>query len=317
MQFNEVFQWLKEPPEAPVPAMDRLVLIPLKVSYMSWRLVLRLVLGKSRRDRMRFTKRFWIDKEYSLSFHFMGFLYRSFGMGEIKGGTHLLKIRVPKYGYQYFCRIEKDDFTPGREDEIIELFSPREGDVVVDIGAHIGRYTVISSKRVGLDGKVIALEAAPDNFDILNRNIRLNGLTNVLPLNCAAYSKQTRLKLYEPSAADSIYNTIMPIRGGLNSSYVEVNANTLDAILHANGMEKVDWIKIDVEGAEFEVLKGAAHTLASSGDVTLLIEVHDIQEDNHYNNIVEFLESFGYMVRYEKVHLSGKERHVIFRRERT
>jgi len=111
MQFNEIFQWLKESPEAPVPAMDRLVLIPLKVSYMSWRLVRRPVLGKSRRDRMRFAKRFWIDKEHSLSFHFLRFLYRSFGMGEIKGGTHLLKIRVPKHGYQYFCRIEKGDFT--------------------------------------------------------------------------------------------------------------------------------------------------------------------------------------------------------------
>ena len=84
------------------------------------------------------------------------------------------------------------------EDEIIERFSPKEGDTVVDVGAHIGHYTIIASKRVGPNGKVIAIEADPRNWDMLNRNIKLNQLTNVISLNYAVYSKETKIKLYLP-----------------------------------------------------------------------------------------------------------------------
>ena len=81
-----------------------------------------------------------------------------------------------------------------REDEIIEHFHTKEGDIVVDVGAHIGRYTIISSKRIGQSGKVIAIEPHPSNFEMLNRNIKLNGLTNVIPLNYAVNSKETKNK---------------------------------------------------------------------------------------------------------------------------
>ena len=63
-------------------------------------------------------------------------------------------------------------------------------DALLDVGAHIGPYTLIASRCVGLNGKVVAIEADPANFDILNRNIQLNILTNVIALNYAAYSKE-------------------------------------------------------------------------------------------------------------------------------
>ena len=75
-----------------------------------------------------------------------------------------------------------------------EHFNPKEGDIVVDVGAHVGHYTLISSKRVGQNGKVVAIEADPDNFEMLNRNIKLNGLTNVIPLNYAVYSEVVKVK---------------------------------------------------------------------------------------------------------------------------
>ena len=58
----------------------------------------------------------------------------------------------------------------------------------------MGRYTIISSKRVGKNGKVVAIKAHPGNFEMLNRNIKLNQLTNVIPLNYAVYSKETKIK---------------------------------------------------------------------------------------------------------------------------
>jgi FkbM family methyltransferase len=260
---------------------------------------------------MHLADKFWLDA-CSPSFQIMRRLYQAFGSHPEKGKAHVVKIRVPRQNYQYYCRLEKGDFTPGREDEIASLFAPREGETVVDVGAHVGRYTISSSKRVGSGGRVVAIEAAQGNFDILNRNVRLNRLDNVVTLNCAAYSLQTRLKLYEPSADNSIYDTIMLCRAGHDRSYVEVDAMTLDSILEENRVDNVSWIKIDVEGAELEVLKGSVNTLAKNKGLVLLIEVHDINDENHYPDIMRFLGSFGFTARFEKVYPPGKERHVIF-----
>jgi FkbM family methyltransferase len=69
------------------------------------------------------------------------------------------------------------------EDDLIKGFFPKEGYIVVDVGAHTGPYTIISSKRVGQNRKVVAIEADPIDFELLSRNIKLNGLTQVIGLN--------------------------------------------------------------------------------------------------------------------------------------
>ena len=175
----------------------------------------------------------------------------------------LLKIIVPKYNYKFLCRINNEDyiFMTGHEDKILKRFTCKKEDIVVDVGAHIGHYTIISSKHVGPNGRVVAVEADPGNFEMLNNNIRLNQLTNVISLNYAPYSKEKKVKLFLPSQESgfTIYNTIMTNRARAEKDkFIQVNANTLDNLLEQNGIshEGVNWIKIDVEGAEYEVLKG-------------------------------------------------------------
>ena len=94
---------------------------------------------------------------------------------------------------------------------------------------------------------------------MLNRNVNLNKLTNVTSLNYAVYSDQTKLKLYLPGKESgfTIYNTLMVNRGKHHGKFIEVNGNTLDYLLKQNeiNLANINWIKIDVEGAEFEVLK--------------------------------------------------------------
>ena len=215
-----------------------------------------------------------------------------------KDDVHLLKIHVPKDHYQYFCRIGMGDFLPGHEGHIVGRFAPKEGDTVIDIGAHIGRYTITSSKQVGKTGKVVAIEADPDNFQLLKRNIALNKLTNVMPLNYAVFSERTRMKLYEQSASAK-YNSLMLARAARTKNYVEVEADTLDSILKLNEVNQVNWIKIDVEGAEFEVLKGSTKTL-SSENMSLLIEIHNIEDPSHHHNIVDFLQYHNYEITFER-----------------
>jgi FkbM family methyltransferase len=295
--------------EGPIPLVDACILPILKLSYITLRVFLKLLLGRQRRDKIHFLRKFWLDTSpsYLLMVRLHRFLHRN------KDDVHLLKIHVPKDHYQYFCRIGMGDFLPGHEGHLVGRFSPKEGDTVIDIGAHIGRYTITSSQQVGNTGKVVAIEADPDNFQLLKRNIVLNNLTNVLPLNYAVFSTRTRMKLYEQSASAK-YNSLMLTRAAKTKNYVEVNADTLDSILKLNEVNQVNWIKIDVEGAEFEVLKGSTKTL-SSENVSLLIEIHNIADPSHYDNIVDFLKYHNYEITFEQRYDGSGESHVIFRKK--
>jgi FkbM family methyltransferase len=296
--------------ESPIPLIDAVTLPILKFSYITLRLFFKLLLGKQRRNKIYFLRKFWFDSttpSYLLMVHLHRFLHRN------NEDVHLLKIHVPRYHYKYFCRIGKGDYLPGHESYILTKFTPKEGDTVIDIGAHIGRYTITSSKQVGNTGKVVAIEADPDNFELLRRNIALNNLSNVLPLNYAVFSTRTRIKLYEQSASAK-YNSVMLTRAKETKNYVEVNADTLDCILKQNGISQVNWIKIDVEGAEFEVLKGSTKTL-SNENISLLIEIHNIDDPSHYYNIVDFLKYHNYETTFENRYDSSGESHIILRKK--
>ncbi len=302
--MQNLISWFLKNSEG-ITIFDKCILFVLKIIYLGLRIVLRLVLGKKRRDRL------YVGR----GLDFGVFWYKSFKFLR-PGNSSLLKFRVPKYNYEFYCRVNKDDFKimTIHEDEIIEHFTPKQGDIVVDIGAHIGLYTIISSKRVGTNGKVIAIEADPGNFEMLNRNIKLNQLTNVIALNYAAYSKETKIKLYLPSGESGFtkYNTIVSDWANNEDKFVEVNANTLDYLLQLNQIreEEVNWIKIDVEGAEFEVLKGATNVLSKSKDIALLMELHG--PPNVYRpKVQEFLNLYNFKIELEKSYDENGSMHII------
>ena len=283
---------------------DKSVFLLLKVIYLGTRVLLRIVLGKKRRDRL------YLER----GINFEDFLYTSIESLRLDNYV-LLEFKVSKYDYKFYSLITRkienflihDVYTSmsSHEEDIIERFTPKEGDIVVDIGAAFGFYTIISSKRVGTNGKVVAIEAHPANFEMLNRNIKLNQLTNIIPLNYAVYSKETKVKLYNTYS-------IMPERAGKSmNKFVEVSANTLDNLLQQE--EKifdVNWIKIDVEGGELEVLKGAHNVLSKSKDISLLIEVHG---RNNYRPLIEFLDSYNFNIEFEKTY-EGGDKHLIVRK---
>ena len=316
---NNIISWLtKEPKESVMPLFDRCMLPILKVCYIGIRIIFRLCLGKKRRNQSQLYRRLYVGDNVIPSYDVVRFIYKLMNFLKVKNLT-LLKVYSKEHNYKYCCRVE--DFNPDREEDILKLFCPKEGDIVVDVGAHIGKYSIIASRMVGSRGKVIAIEAHPDNCDILKQNINLNKLSNVIVLNCAAHSTETLVKLYETGQEDgfTIYNTIMTDRPSLNTQrYIEVKANTLDSLLLEKGIKQVNWIKIDVEGAEFEVLRGATTILSSSTDISLLIEIHNVGANNKtfYEPIIELLESKNYKMSFEKVY-GTDERHIIMKRVST
>ncbi len=292
---------------------DKISLFSINIFYLGLRTMPRLFLGKERRNKL------FINKKLSYEDLLIRYFQHS---RKGKRDSVLLKFRNPRYGFEFYCRNGEDfKIMLNHESDILEHFIPKEKDIVIDIGSHIGSYAIVASKSVGQDGKVVAIEADPTNFDILIQNIHLNKLTNVVALNYAVYSKETRIKLYLPNSDRSDvsytkYNTVMNQRAHGEEKFVDVSANTLDSLLQQNGIspENVNWVKIDVEGAEFEVLKGATEILSKSIDINLLIEIHNLSEGkNQYGEIMTFLEGYNFKNQFEKKYEHG-EMHVILRK---
>ena len=132
-------------------------------------------------------------------------------------------------------------------------------------------------------------------------------------------SEKTKIKLFFPKEGlkNTIYNTIISERSINSERFVEVNADTLDNILSSTQInpDKVKWIKIDVEGAELEVLKGAPNVLSKSKDISLLIEIHQIGDGQTlYQPIMDLLNNYNFKKEFEKIHPTG-ERHLIVRKQ--
>lgn len=285
---------------------DRFTLFLIKLTYLCLRLLLRLILGKESRDRL------YIKHDLD----FGAFWYYAFKFLR-PNNTKLFKFRSKKYGFEFFCRNNKDDFKlmTIHEDELIQHFVPEEGDIVVDVGAHIGLYTIIASKRVGLSGKVFSIEPDPMNFEILLQNIRVNHLENVVALKCAAYSEEGDKKLYLHNAQFGFtkYDTLMPYFAQEHEKFVMIKANTLDNLMSQYSVSNVKWIKIDVEGAEYEVLKGARSLISTSEDLNIIIEVHSYS--NYTEKLLKFIESHKLKIKFEKTYKENGSMHVIVKKE--
>jgi FkbM family methyltransferase len=173
------------------------------------------------------------------------------------------------------------DITPGNnslalfagvhEPKTASWFEPKPGEVVVDVGAHIGRYTLIAAKRAS---RVVSIEPDPSNFAMLESNIRLNNFSNIVPLRLAISSSPGRRRFFLAGGGDSGTSSLEPswswiLDTGLERKHVEVECETLDRLVSSLGVEHIDWLKIDVEGHEIDVLEGAKATLARSGKIIL------------------------------------------------
>lgn len=179
----------------------------------------------------------------------------------------------------------------GKAYELVEDFTPRPGWTVIDVGAHMGIYTVTAARMVGEDGRVIAVEPHPRNYAVLLGNLRRNMLRNVLPLDLAISDHEGEQQLLlskgsgghtllasggagslELSNLQRLWSHSLLAPGENRARSIAVRTVTLDRLLEDCG-EKVDLIKIDVEGAELLVLNGASRTLRRPG-VRLVIETH-------------------------------------------
>jgi FkbM family methyltransferase len=133
----------------------------------------------------------------------------------------------------------------------------QRGECFVDIGANIGYFSLLASSRVGGSGKVIAVEAAPETFRLLQDNIERNHCTNVAAYNLAATADDCRVRIVRTDARNIGANTITP---GTADDEASVQGASIVKILGAD-IGRVNVIKIDIEGSEAPVLKDIIENL--------------------------------------------------------
>lgn len=160
----------------------------------------------------------------------------------------------------------------------------RPGGVFFDIGANVGYYTILASRLVGSNGKVVAFEPAPRNIEFLRHHVELNAAANVVLKTCAVSNAKgpVRFSLGPDSAMGHIGE----------EGELEVETTTLDEVVSELGMTP-NVMKIDVEGAEKEVFLGAARTLEKAKPAIFL----STHSDELRTWCLEHLRGLGYTVK--------------------
>ena len=158
--------------------------------------------------------------------------------------------------------------------------------VVVDIGAHIGYYTVLAARAVGSQGRVYAFEPTPKNYDLLCRNVQENGYNNVVtvPMAVADATGTARLVLSDKSSG---LNTLC--RYSSEQRSIEVATTTLDDFF-SNYDGRLDVIKMDTEGAEPMILVGMQRLLHRYHDLAIFTEFFPRAIQDFHNSPEDFLQ---------------------------
>jgi FkbM family methyltransferase len=150
------------------------------------------------------------------------------------------------------------------------------GGTFIDVGAHMGHCSLTAATLVGPEGRVVAIEANPEMVQHLSRNIHASGVTiDVQPIACS--DSETLVDLFVASHANSGSSSISQHNASLGAASqrnYRIQARPLDAVLNELNISRVDVLKIDVEGAELQVLRGAKETLTRHRPV-VMVELDD------------------------------------------
>lgn len=189
---------------------------------------------------------------------------------------------IPKmiYAKQHFIN-KRQSF----EYETLELYKSflKPGFTVLDVGANVGLFSLLGSNQVGETGKIYAFEPSADTYAALNNNLRINNSKNVQTFPIALSDSNSKIKLDYPNKIKSNDST-KDLYAYINKDITgAIDAVKLDDFVMDQKIKKVDFIKIDIEGAELLCFKGGSETLKQKP--TILFECYE-----------PFCNRFGYSV---------------------
>lgn len=235
------------------------------------------MLPKKLRDLLRLWYRTFIKGQPAILEKPSGLAIDSFGGFEIAYRTDTVDQRVIKQSF------ENDIIFSG-----VPEYQSGDNHIILDIGAHIGTFSILASSKVK-QGRVYAIEAGQDSFNLLKINVALNNCDNVSVHHVALADKEGSIVLYHDPGSWG-HSTVKR----LSLSSETVNSRTLSSFLEENEINECHFVKLNCEGSEFPIL------LSTPKDVlrkfgTLLVMYHcDLWENNTEDDLVSHLTSSGF-----------------------
>jgi FkbM family methyltransferase len=203
-------------------------------------------------------------------------------------------IKINLYKDSVLSRLIYDGFEREETDYLIKTL--KKGDIFVDIGTNIGLFSLLASKIVGDEGKVLCFEPAPLTFSRLQENISLNDFRNIDARNIGLSIEKAELTFYVSNNGYDAWNSFAQSQDNKLESSIQVPVSTLDFELKDIDKSKIKLVKIDVEGWEKFVLYGGKDFLVNYKPIVMV----EFTEENTFNagypvyEIYDIMQGFGY-----------------------
>ena len=162
-------------------------------------------------------------------------------------------------------------------------------DVIIDVGAHIGLFALFASQFCK-NGKIFCYEPIKENYKILIENIEMNQIQNIFPNNLAVTKETSRVKIFlnDDQSGHSMFTQ--------NKNFVEVDSKSLSDIFIDNGIKECDFLKLDCEGAEYEIVESISSDLFTKINKTA-IEYHMVDtKPELLEQLINKLKQFSFSV---------------------
>lgn len=213
-----------------------------------------------------------------------------------------MKVRFPPRWSRYFNREYEKDNYDFIKDHV------KHGMHVIDIGAHIGLFSVCTSQLAGPTGKIVCFEPTPGTFEILKNTLKLNHCDNVIPRREAVGSTAGKATFYVSDEIVGCNSNSLVQMNKSRQAGQDVMVTTVDDICRDHAL-KPGLIKIDVEGAELNVLKGAGRTMKNERPI-MIVGLHPVFIKKNGDSLTEIwtiIKENGYRVNFENKDLNEKE----------
>ena len=226
----------------------------------------------------------------------------------IKHGKNLIEL---KNGLRCYLR-DKGDAIAFFENFFLDVNSPSNEfiinmkDVVIDVGAHVGYFTLNASEKAK-KGKIFAFEPNSESFNMLQENIEINKIKNAIVVNAGVLDRSGKAELFL-SDDYSIGNSMFLEKSDKKEI---VNVMSLEEIVKTYHIDKIDFLKLDCEGAEFDIILKLTDELLKK-ITRISAEIHQSLENHSIKELEEFLSSKGYVVKSIKLLDSNQNLHMLY-----
>lgn len=238
-----------------------------------------------------------IDKKHPILIKIHSFIYSKLQNNKIKIVKIPLNSRLKVYSKDTYLGLflsVKKSYEPIQTKLLLEEL--KEGNNFFDVGANVGYYSVLASKKVGASGKVFSFEPDKENLALLHENVMLNELNNIKVFDLALGITEGLIDFKSSKNHKGI--SAVTVSEEERGDY-KVNITTLDSFVLQNSITNIDFIKIDVEGYEMNVLNGGKNVLSNSVNTKMFVELNpqSLRKVGHTcAELIGLIESLGFNV---------------------